>query len=97
VPRIVKVAGVPRFASFDTSNLRSASSAGRLPWLGRSVTLLRVDATGVVQQAKTDSEKRSLLDTATNKDLVLVAWPGQWSQEIYVVDDLRTARAAIRA
>ena len=65
--------------------------------MGRSVTLLRVDATGVVQQAKTDSEKRSLLESATSRDLVLVAWPGQWSQDIYVVDDLRAARAAVRA
>jgi hypothetical protein len=96
VSRVVNVVGVPRFASFDTSSLRSASSAGRLPWLGRSVTLLRVDTTGVVHQAKTDSEKRSLLESATSKDLVLVAWPGQWNQEIYVVDDLRAARAAVR-
>jgi hypothetical protein len=86
---------VPRFAAFDTSALRNASSATRLPWLGRSVTLLRVDVTGVVQQAKTDSDKRALLDSATSKDLVLVAWPGQWGQDIYVVDDLRAARAAI--
>jgi hypothetical protein len=60
------------------------------------VTLLRVDSTGVVQQAKTDSDKRALLDTATSKDLVLVAWPGQWGQDIYVVDDLRAARVAVR-
>jgi hypothetical protein len=75
------VRAVPRFAAFDTSALRNASSATRLPWLGRSVTLIRIDATDVVQQAKTDSEKRALLDTSTSKDLVLVAWPGQWSQE----------------
>jgi len=87
---------VPRFAAFDTSALRNASSATRLPWLGRSVTLLCVDATGVVRQAKTDSDKRALLDSATSKDLVLVAWPGQWSQDFYVVDDLRTARVAVR-
>jgi hypothetical protein len=93
---VAKVDGVPRFASFDTSTLRSASTASRLPWLGRSVTLLRVDSTGVVHQAKTDSEKRSLLACAMSKDLVLVAWPGQWSQDIYVVDDLRAARAAVR-
>jgi hypothetical protein len=55
-----------------------------------------VDTAGVVHQAKTDSEKRALLNCATSKDLVLVAWPGQWSQEIYVVDDLRAARAAVR-
>lgn len=88
---------MPRFAAFDMSHLRSASSTARLPWLGRSVTLLRVDATGVVEQAKSDSEKRALLASSTGKDLVLVAWPGQWSQEIYVVDDLRAARAAVRA
>ena len=87
---------MPRFASFNTSNLRSVSGAARLPWLGRSVTLLCVDTTGVVYQAKTDSEKRSLLASATSKDLVLVGWPGQWSQDIYVVDDLRAARAAVR-
>jgi hypothetical protein len=58
--------------------------------------LIRVDASGVVQQAKTESEKRSLLASATTRDLVLVAWPGQWSQDIYVVDDLRAARAALR-
>jgi hypothetical protein len=86
---------VPRFSEFNASRLRRASDAARLPWLGRSVTLIRVDTTGVVDQAKTDSEKRALLATATSKDLVLVAWPGQWSQEIYVVDDLKAARVAV--
>jgi hypothetical protein len=70
------VRGVPRFTAFDTSSLRSASSSARLPWLGRSVTLLRVDATGVVEQAKSDSEKRALLETSTSKDLVLVCPAG---------------------
>jgi hypothetical protein len=60
-------------------------------------TLLRVDSTGVVHQAKTDSEKRAVLESATSKDVVLIAWPCQWSQEIYVVDDLRAARATVRA
>jgi hypothetical protein len=55
-----------------------------------------VDVAGVVRQAKSDSDKRALLDSATSKDLVLVAWPGQWGQDIYVVDDLRAARAAVR-
>ena len=87
---------MPGFASFTTSNLRNASSAARLPWLGRSVSLLCVDTTGVVHQAKTDSEKRALLASATSRDLVLVAWPGQLSQEIYAVDDLRAARAAVK-
>ena len=93
---VVNLVVVPRFAAFDTSGLRNASSVSRLPWRGRSVTLLCVDANGVVQQAKTDSEKRHLLEVATSRDLVLVAWPGQWSQEIYVVDNLRAARTALQ-
>jgi hypothetical protein len=91
----VNLATAPRFAAFDTSGLRNASSVSRLPWRGRSVTPLCVDAHGVVQQAKTDSEKRHLLDLATSRDLVLVAWPGQWSQQIYVVDDLRATRTTL--
>ncbi|WP_020392362.1 hypothetical protein [Kribbella catacumbae] len=71
---------MPRFAAFDTARLRGASTPGRLPWSARAVTLLRVDTTGVVDQAKTPAEKRLLLVSATSKDLVLVAWPGQWSQ-----------------
>jgi hypothetical protein len=55
---------------------------GRLPWLGPLSHAFARDATEVAQQAKTDSEKRLLLDRATSKDLVLVAWPGQWSQDI---------------
>jgi hypothetical protein len=77
--------------------LASRQQRAAVAVVGGSVTLLRVDGTGVVQQAKTDSEKRSLLESATSKDLVLVAWPGQWGQDIYVVDALRAARAAVRA
>jgi hypothetical protein len=88
---------MPRFAAFTTTGLRTASSSTRLPWHGRTVTLICVGADGVVTQAKTVAEKRALLDRATGKDLVLVAWPGQWSQDIYVVDDRKAARAALAA
>ena len=86
---------MPRFAAFITAGLRSASNVTRLPWHARTVTLICVDADGVVSQAKTVSEKRDLLDRATGRDLVLVAWPGQWSQDIYVVDDRKAARTAL--
>jgi hypothetical protein len=88
---------MPRFAAFTTAGLRNASSTSRLPWDGRAVTLICVGADGVVSQAKTVPEKRALLATAGSKDLVLVAWPGQWSQVIYVVDDRKAARAALNA
>jgi hypothetical protein len=86
---------MPRFAAYTSPGLRNASSATRLPWHARTVTLICVDADGVASQAKTVPEKRDLLDMAGAKDLVLVAWPGQWSQDIYVVDDRKAARAAL--
>ncbi|WP_436501753.1 hypothetical protein [Actinokineospora sp. HUAS TT18] len=88
---------MPRFAAYTSVGLRDASTAARLPWDGRVVTLICVGADGVVSQAKTVPEKRNLLDMAGSKDLVLVAWPGQWSQDVYVVDDRKAARAALDA
>ncbi|MGH3857992.1 hypothetical protein [Actinokineospora sp.] len=86
---------MPRFAAYTTLGLRAASTSTRLPWQARTVTLICVGADGVVAQAKTVPEKRDLLDMARRTDLVLVAWPGQWSQDIYLVDDREAARAAL--
>jgi hypothetical protein len=87
---------VPRFAAFDASALRRASAIGRLDWLASSVVLIHISAAGVVTQAGTPPQKRRLLDDAVMRDLVLVAWRGQWGQEILFVDDLRHARAAVK-
>jgi len=87
---------VPRFASFDASGLRRASAIRKLPWLASSVALIHVNAAGVVSQAATPPQKRRLLGDAIGRDLVLVAWRGQWGQEVLVVDDLRQARAAVK-
>lgn len=86
---------MPRIDAFDASALRRASTTGRLPWLASSVVLIQVDAAGVVSQAATPPQKRRLLDAATRRDLVLVAWRGQRGQEILIVDDLRHTRAAV--
>lgn len=67
---------VPRFAKFDASALRPASTATRLDWLSSSVALLHISADGLVTQATTPPQKRRLLDDATTRDLVLVAWKG---------------------
>jgi hypothetical protein len=85
---------VPRFAAFDASALRPASAIRKLPWLASTVALVHINVTGVVAQATTPPQKRRLLDDATTRDLVLVAWRGQWGQEILLVDDLRQARRA---
>lgn len=84
---------MPRFADFDASALRRTSAVeGGFPWRGQTVTLIRVDAKGVVVQATRITEKRILLAQARPKDLVLAAWPGQWSQDVFLVDDLTAAR-----
>ncbi|KEF06314.1 MULTISPECIES: hypothetical protein [Streptomyces] len=83
---------MPRFPEFDASSLRRTSSVeGGFPWRGQTVTLLRIDAKGVVTQATRITEKRAMLAHAGPKDLVLAAWPGQWSQDVFVVDDFKAA------
>lgn len=84
---------MPRFAEFDASSLRRTSSVeGGFPWRGQTVTLVWIDAKGVVTQATRVTEKRAVLAQAGPKDLVLAAWPGQWSQDVFIVDDLKAAR-----
>jgi hypothetical protein len=80
---------------FDSQALRATSSNEPFPWLVRLVTLVRITADGVVTQAKSDAEKRAMLGTADERDLLLAAWPGEWSQDVFVVDDLKAARLAL--
>lgn len=83
---------MPRFALFDVDNLRKSSTVADFPWSETSITLIRVDAKGVVRQAKSLTEKHSLLAVASDKDLVLATGP-----EVFAVDDIPAARAALRA
>lgn len=80
---------------FDGKALRSTNAVSSFPWLLRLVTLVRVTADGVITQAKSDAEKRTMLGEADEQDLVLAAWPGEWSQDVFVVDDLKGARVSV--
>jgi hypothetical protein len=80
---------------FDGRALRSTSSAESFPWLVKVVTLVRVTPDGVVIQAKTDADKRAMLGAADKRDLLLAAWPGEWSQDVLIVDDLESARLSV--
>jgi len=80
---------------FDGRALRVTSAAEPFPWLDRRVTLVRVTPGGAVTQAKSDGEKRAMLGNADDDDLLLAAWPGEWSQDVFVVDDLKGARASL--
>jgi hypothetical protein len=80
---------------FDGKALRPTSEVPLFPWLVKLVTLVRVTPDGVVTQAKSDAEKCTMLGEADEQDLVLAAWPGEWSQDVFVVDDLNGARASV--
>lgn len=73
---------------FDAPGLRRTSASGEgFPWRAQDVTFVCVTADGLVTQAQTIGEKRAMLGAADNGDLLLAAWPGQWRQDIFVVDD----------
>lgn len=55
------------------------------------MTLISVSAEGVVTQAQRIQEKREMLDSADPDDCLLAAWPGQYRQDIFVVDDRQAA------
>jgi hypothetical protein len=81
---------------FDVSSLRTTTSVrGKIPWTVRTVVLIRVDAKGVVWRANSITDKRKLITLATSRDLVLVAWPGTYTQEIFYVDNLAMVRREI--
>jgi hypothetical protein len=80
---------------FEGKALRPTSAVESFPWLVKLVTLVRVTPNGVVTQAKSDAEKRAMLGEAEEQDLVLAAWPGEWSQDVFVVDDLKRARVSV--
>jgi hypothetical protein len=54
-----------------------------------------VASSGLVTQAQGITEKQAMLDAATEDDLLLVAWPGQWRQDIFVIDDRETAQQGL--
>lgn len=86
---------VPRFLTWDADALRRASSVESFPYVAKTTTLLRVSATGVVTQATSATEKRALLADTGPKDLVVAAWRGQWRSDVFLVDDVIVARAAV--
>jgi hypothetical protein len=72
----------------DVSALRKASEQKQFPYLAGTVTFIRISvADNVIQQAKTKTQKRAMVEAAKEDDILLAAWPGQWSQDIFILDD----------
>jgi hypothetical protein len=72
--------------------LRLASRAP-VPWESRTVALTRIARDGTVTATNTLTGKRAML--AEPGGLILAAWPGQYSQDVFVVDDPKAALDAL--
>ena len=72
----------------DVSTLRKASEQEHFPYLASTVTFIRISvADNVIQQAKAKAQKRAMVESTKEDDILLAAWPGQWSQDIFILDD----------
>ena len=72
----------------DVTTLRKASEQEHFPYLAGTVTFIRISVTdNVIQQAKTKAQKLAMVASAKENDILLAAWPGQWSQDIFVLDN----------
>lgn len=81
---------------FHADSLRHASGQERFPYRERHVTFLRVSSDGTVTQAKAIGEKRTMLAELHPDDLLLAAWTGNYSTDIFVLDDREAVAAALQ-
>jgi hypothetical protein len=66
-----------------------------VPWRARDVTLIWIRAGGRITQAQGITDKRAALEEADDDDCLLLAWPGQFRQDVFLIDDRRSALAGL--
>ena len=77
--------------SYDPSRLRKTSDNEWTPWRAHDVTMIRIAVDGTITQAGTITEKRQMIEDAADEDCLLLAWPGQYRQDIFWIDDRAAA------
>jgi len=73
------------------AHLRKTSDNPSIPWESKLCPFIRITQAGEVRQAKTIQQKIDLFAGLGEGDLLLIAWPGKWSQDVFVVDDWNRA------
>lgn len=70
-----------------------AERAKICPWRDKCVAVILV-ADGIFTYANTLTDKRHLVnDMYTDECTLLVAWPGAWSQDVFICDQAVLAKA----
>ena len=78
----------------DCEGLRLASTAP-IPWRNPNVVMLCISRGGKIVATHTLTGKRRMLQDDVPKDMLLVAWPGNRRQDIFVVDNRKAALGAL--
>jgi hypothetical protein len=76
---------------YDTTALHKTSEAEDVPWRARDVALVWITREGHIRQAAGIEDKRVSIREAHPDDVLLLAWPGRWRQDIFVIDDRSAA------
>ena len=77
-----------------SDGLRLASQAP-VPWKSASVAVICISHDKRITVARTITGKRQMLQAVSPDDMLLAGWPGQYRQDVFVVDDLKAAREAL--
>lgn len=77
-------------------NLRKTSDNPEFPWKSKRAPFIKIDFDNkTIEEAQSKNDKISLIDDdrAFDKNgvVILAAWPGEWSQDIFEVDDIEQA------
>jgi len=88
--------------NWNPTNLRKTSTVTgtTIPWKRPLVALIRLRVTTggcEIFYGRTLGDKRTILVETNPSDCVLVAWPGQHSQDVLVLDSADEARSAVLA
>jgi hypothetical protein len=59
------------------------------------VTLIWIRTDGRITQAQGITDKRDAVQEAAGNDCLLLAWPGQHRQDIFLIDDRDAALAGL--
>ncbi len=80
----------------DASTLRRAGDQEWFPYGSKKVPFILITA-GTVTQAKSPGDKRGFCAKALADPgaVLLAAWPGEWSQDVFLIDDPAAAAEAL--